>query len=441
MLPSFSRRTLEHLFLYFLGPDWKDKYDCIGLGVRSADPSLNWFNDEAAWWSKKTNEVKTFNWNADPSLFAEAGKEIAILRTGVHFFKLSYHHIGNDRKRYHALRPNNPAEQLPCWRKAIKSGKLYESMGTAINIHAGGDRTTGSRGCQTVPRNQYGGFINFVANALGETVKLGIVKALAKFRKGVGNIPYILLTQAQYDYLKALDVADFDSVDDLRYQMANFCTMPKVDHFRPESIAPDSRASLAGAGAVVEEMENEDHELNPADGELDESLTTFEGAPEIEEDNDLGGETTEQAGEKTETISEDLGGGVKKETSETTFQQKEIPVFLPTLGKLRWLTAIPGGTALLTAFSWFGNQPPHIQIMLGVGTFVTAAFVIYMFVAHRQKVLDIVAMCQRSWERADTHNLIPTPMPAKVGNGERRALLRAALATVQSTQGEQNATT
>lgn len=158
MRPIIRQSSTEKVCRYFFGETVKD-YPVIEIAVRQ--PKINLFNDELAVWNLAQSLYKTFNWNADPSAFRIGNADIAILRTGVHFYKISYHHIGDNSKRYVALRPNTPNAQLPVWR-TDKNGKLYTSIGTAINQHAGGDITTGSRGCQTAPRSQYAEFIQFI---------------------------------------------------------------------------------------------------------------------------------------------------------------------------------------------------------------------------------------------------------------------------------------
>jgi hypothetical protein len=429
--PALRRSSAEKIYRYFFGDDWKN-YECIGLAIRNA--GINWFDDEGFWYSRKADTIKAFNWNADPSMFAVGATEVAILRTGVHFFKMSYHHISENGKRYVALRPNNPAQQLKCYRKSIRSGQLYESMGTAINIHAGGDRTTGSRGCQTCPRKQFAEFITFVGDALGVDVPLGIQRRATKqFNVGVGNIPYILLTQAEFNHILELEENEFDTAADMRYQAQHFVNVPKVK--AAVSFVDERKPlSVAAVQAAIAELDDEDDILNAGIiGDEDPHAATFEAAP-----MGVGGEPGEDAplGEFTESVTEKDDGTVEKTMTATTstFEQKNVPVFLPQLGRLKWLSAIPGGGMLLTAITWVMNLPPHLQILLGVGTIVTASLVIYLIITQRQKVLEIIAMCQNSWQNPTTHNLIPTAMPEVFGNGERRAAVAAALAPINPNQ-------
>ena len=259
MRPNIKQSSAEKVFRYFFGETWKN-YQAIELAIRNGANKINLFDDENYVWNAKTQTFKTFNWNADPSAYRIGGESIAILRTGVHFYTISYHHISNNQKRYVALRPNTKGAELLVWRYDA-SGKLYQSIGIAINQHAGGDRTTGSRGCQTAPRNQYGEFITFIGNAFNASIPLGIQKrAEDRFLKGIGNIPYILITQAQFNYILALRESEFDSQDDLRYQIQNFVNVPKIQPVKPTVLHNPAAVSVI---TKLEAEELEENELTP----------------------------------------------------------------------------------------------------------------------------------------------------------------------------------
>jgi len=50
---------------------------------------------------------------------------------------------------------------------------------------------------------------------------------------GIGKFPYVLIDQKDFSYIMNLDEADFDSAEDLKYQMKNFVTLPKYGQERP----------------------------------------------------------------------------------------------------------------------------------------------------------------------------------------------------------------
>lgn len=95
----------------------------------------------------------TFNANTDPSAFR---KGIASLVPGVHIYKKGKHGISKG-PGYSALRPATKNEALPVYR----DGEGI-SIGYNINIHRGGNSTTSSLGCQTIPPSQYDSFISLV---------------------------------------------------------------------------------------------------------------------------------------------------------------------------------------------------------------------------------------------------------------------------------------
>ena len=116
------------------------------------------------------NAYAAFNANTDPSIRRPG---IAVLQTGVHRYRKGKHGLSKPGGGYPALRPANPAERLPVTRDG-----QGDSMGTAINIHRGGHRTTSSEGCQTIYPSQWESFIALVYSEMD--------------RAGQKTIPYLL---------------------------------------------------------------------------------------------------------------------------------------------------------------------------------------------------------------------------------------------------------
>jgi hypothetical protein len=100
---------------------------------------------------------KTYNANTDPSVL---NSHLAILKTGLHFFKKGKHGISRPGGGYPAFRPANPEEKLP----VTRNGK--DDWGIAINIHRGGYGQTSSEGCQTIYPDQWEGFQLLVYNLM-----------------------------------------------------------------------------------------------------------------------------------------------------------------------------------------------------------------------------------------------------------------------------------
>lgn len=98
-----------------------------------------------------------FNANTDPSIFRprRPGKPgIARLRPGVHRYRPGNHGISRPGGGYPAFRPATPGEALP----VDRDGETDPAPGIAINIHRGGNNTTSSEGCQTLPPSQWTAF-------------------------------------------------------------------------------------------------------------------------------------------------------------------------------------------------------------------------------------------------------------------------------------------
>ena len=116
------------------------------------------------------NAYAAFNANTDPSV---KRKGIAVLKEGVHRYRKGKHGLSKPGGGYPALRPANPAEELPVTRDGEG-----DSMGVAINIHRGSYSTTSSLGCQTIHPSQWESFIALVYSEMD--------------RAGQKTLPYLL---------------------------------------------------------------------------------------------------------------------------------------------------------------------------------------------------------------------------------------------------------
>lgn len=113
-----------------------------------------------------------WNANTDPSVQRHG---IASLIPGVHRYKKGNHGISKPGGGYPAFRPATPGEQLP----VTRDGVVNPRPGVAINIHRGGNNTTSSEGCQTIPPKQWA---DFYAALTGELK-----------RHGQTTFPYVLV--------------------------------------------------------------------------------------------------------------------------------------------------------------------------------------------------------------------------------------------------------
>lgn len=112
---------------------------------------------------------ETFRANTDPSVYR---KGIATMQTGVHRY-----YKGKHKNRYWALRL--VGEQV----KVTRDGQNGVFIGVALNIHKGGNRTTGSDGCQTLMPADWDDFIEIVYDEMTHY--------------GQKTIPYVLIDETE----------------------------------------------------------------------------------------------------------------------------------------------------------------------------------------------------------------------------------------------------
>lgn len=89
----------------------------------------------------------TFRANTDPRLYKVG---IALLLPGVHFFKQGIHGASRGAG-YEAFRTADPLQILP----VLRDGQNGIKEGVTINLHAGGEFSTNSAGCQTVIKSSW----------------------------------------------------------------------------------------------------------------------------------------------------------------------------------------------------------------------------------------------------------------------------------------------
>lgn len=99
----------------------------------------------------------SFNGNVDPSIHRRA---IAVLQPGVWKYRFGIHGLSKPRAmRYKALVQAGPVTVL-------RDATGYDTGEFGINIHRGGNTTTSSLGCQTLPPSQWPAFIALVESEL-----------------------------------------------------------------------------------------------------------------------------------------------------------------------------------------------------------------------------------------------------------------------------------
>lgn len=98
-----------------------------------------------------SNTVSAWNANTDPSRYRDG---VATLCPGVHLYRPGNHGISRPGGGYPAFRPATEDEGLP----VTRDGENGVSRGIAINIHRGGENSTSSLGCQTIPPEEWDQF-------------------------------------------------------------------------------------------------------------------------------------------------------------------------------------------------------------------------------------------------------------------------------------------
>lgn len=367
--PAIKQESAEKVARYFLGDNWKTNYPIVEIAVRHK--KINFYDDELAVITK--DDFKTFNWNAEPSAYIMKGQPKAILKKGVHFYKLSYHHIWNAAKRYVALRPNTSDESLPVWRTG-RDGKLFSDKGIAINQHRGGANSTWSEGCQTTHFSQYDEFIDMIGDALGVKVPKGIIKkADARFTKGIGNIPYILIDQADYNYIVKLDENEFDSFEDIQYQRANFANVPRIETVKPQLTAVDGGLNILNALEAEEARASFDDESNfeiPTNSAAVPADIPSENLP------------ISPAVENTESAPATIGQSPNKKNEQSVHDAAQIEEPQPQgiFAKLSGgIGALFSGTAIYTVAEKFGGISISQTVLILIVIAVVLAFLGFCF--------------------------------------------------------------
>ncbi len=159
----------------------REKYPLIAVGRRGyylntmGKPGVNDRNmyDDAIF-IDAPECFAAFNANTDPSKYQPG---IAVLKAGIVY----YAHVFDKHKgKYLAL----------CQRAGpvtvVRDGGKEETGYFGINIHRGGDGTTSSLGCQTIPTGQYNSFISLAEDQAQRLYG-------AKWRTHV--VPYLVLEE------------------------------------------------------------------------------------------------------------------------------------------------------------------------------------------------------------------------------------------------------
>lgn len=111
---------------------------------------LNMYDDMVCWFAP--NGLSAYNFNTDPTRFGwnkNAGRYMAQLAPGMYRFVMRKH-----KGKYDAFgQGDNP---VTVYRRDSRGRVVSVEEGLfGINIHSGGDNTTSSEGCQTVPPSQW----------------------------------------------------------------------------------------------------------------------------------------------------------------------------------------------------------------------------------------------------------------------------------------------
>lgn len=100
--------------------------------------------------------------------------------------------------------------------------------------------------------------------------------------------------------------------------------------------------------------------------------------------------------------------GSQKPSSGDNFTPKDIPAFIPRLGKLKWFGIAPVASFAATVWAWLDRAPWVVIFVLGMITGALAYGFAQMLIAHRQKVWEFITKCYQLTADPNLHNLIPT---------------------------------
>jgi lysozyme len=126
-----------------------------------------------------------YNFNTDPSKHRPGygtgeHKGMGQVKTGLWYYTFGIHH--GSKSSYPAL---IPAREMTVIRDGVE-GPYQDDGWFGDNIHAGGETTTGSEGCQTVPPKQWDSFYGAM---------VGQAKRLFGDQWKTAVIPYILIEE------------------------------------------------------------------------------------------------------------------------------------------------------------------------------------------------------------------------------------------------------
>lgn len=129
----------------------------------------------------------TYNFNTDPSRYRAATDErkgMAVLAPGIYRYTLGTHGLSKPKsQQYQAMVQAGEV-------KVIRDGGMIDVGYFGVNIHHGGDTTTSSEGCQTIPPGRQ--FDQFMQ------VMRGIIPSKAKY------IRYCLVTVEEFEHCLAV---------------------------------------------------------------------------------------------------------------------------------------------------------------------------------------------------------------------------------------------
>jgi hypothetical protein len=180
--PNISRRESEDILL---ANQTTDKLAIIAIrGYYANSFGKRGENDRGVYDDAiiiiSARKFETFRANTDPSVYR---KHIATMKTGVHRY-----YKGKHKNRYWALRL--VGEQVT----VTRDGESGDKIGVALNIHKGGNRTTGSEGCQTLMPADWDDFIELVYDEMDfygqKTVPYVLIDEKDR-RSGVFKMPHI----------------------------------------------------------------------------------------------------------------------------------------------------------------------------------------------------------------------------------------------------------
>lgn len=138
-------------------------------------------------------------------------------------------------------------------------------------------------------------------------------------------------------------------------------------------------------------------------------------------------ETVNKTGTVVESTTEKIEAGgkqIEKTITEKTdiFNPKNLPAFIPRLGKDYLWGLIPGAGFVSTIVAYVQSAPQWLVFLLGALTGIALWNFGQLLIKHREKVVEFITECYKTTADPNKDNLIPTNAAGFIGNRKNHLL-------------------